>query len=107
MADFIQKDDQVGVLISPNYGSGFVSDNSEVDPFDAELVSAVLRRDKPALLEALSRKYPGVSEHTKSYIFDELEVEWVPKGSRFRIHEYDGSERIVFDHQDRWFVAPS
>ena len=107
MSGFIEKDGRVGVVISPDYGSGFVSEDSKIDPFDAEMVSAILSKDKAALLEVVSRKYPSVSEYTKSYLFGDLEVEWVPKGSVFRIHEYDGSERIVFQNEDRWFTAPS
>jgi hypothetical protein len=35
----------------------------------------------------------------------DLMIEWVPLGVKFRIHEYDGSESLIRDSEEQWFVA--
>jgi hypothetical protein len=38
--------------------------------------------------------------------FDNLIVDWIPQGTRFKIIEYDGSESIqVEDDIETWYVA--
>jgi hypothetical protein len=35
----------------------------------------------------------------------DVEILWVPKGTKFRIAEYDGSEDLVTEDQDDWVIA--
>jgi catechol 2,3-dioxygenase-like lactoylglutathione lyase family enzyme len=35
----------------------------------------------------------------------DLKVEWIPEGTLFKIHEYDGSESIEYKEDDHWMVA--
>jgi hypothetical protein len=36
---------------------------------------------------------------------DDLIIEWVPVGTQFRVHEYDGSETLEFKDAIPWEVA--
>jgi hypothetical protein len=36
---------------------------------------------------------------------DDLEVAWLPVGTAFRIHEYDGSESIEIREELNWKIA--
>ena len=35
----------------------------------------------------------------------DLEIEWIPVGTEFRIHEYDGAENIELKEELNWFIA--
>jgi hypothetical protein len=36
---------------------------------------------------------------------DSLQIEWVPEGTVFRIHEYDGNESIEIKEELDWQIA--
>jgi hypothetical protein len=101
MSDFekLEKDGNVAVLYSPGYGAGWYSWNSEHKGilFDKEIAQAVLDGDRAKAVQIAAKKYPEI--YTGGG--DDLAVEWVPKGSRFEIHEYDGNESVrVFGDDD-------
>jgi hypothetical protein len=93
----------VAVVYSPGYGAGWYSWNLEHPEllFDPNIVKYVEDHDEHSFLSYMGLKYPDV------YIsgFNELKIEWVPIGTSFRIHEYDGNESIVTREEDHWFVA--
>ena len=35
--------------------------------------------------------------------FNDIELEWVPVGCRFRINEYDGAESLELESEDIWW----
>lgn len=35
----------------------------------------------------------------------DLTIKWVPEGTQFRVHEYDGSETVILDSEEKWFMA--
>ena len=35
----------------------------------------------------------------------DLEVQWIPEGTLFKIVEYDGAESIEYKEDDDWIVA--
>lgn len=89
----------VAVLISPGFGAGWStwSHGTETEAllFDSRLVDAVL-----ALMPADEFVKYCESLGYKHYMGGaaDLEVVWLEPGTRFRIHEYDGSETIqTFD----------
>lgn len=94
MAEFekLEQAGNVAVLYSPGYGAGWYSWNSGHEGllFDKEIVEAVLAKDLAAACAIAERKYPG------GYWggVHDLEVYWVPKGTRFEIEEYDGNESV-------------
>lgn len=105
MADFqkIERAGNVAVLYSPGYGAGWSTWNSEHDGllFDADIVNHVLDGDLDRAIKVAEEKYPGV------YVGGgrDLTVAWVPKGARFEIHEYDGSESVRIFGPDDGLVA--
>lgn len=89
----------MAVLVSPDYGTGWSTWNSEHREtlcMDAEIVKAVLDKDIEKAVEIAKQKcgdfYAGGAR--------DLTVEWVKKGAAFEIDEYDGYEtlHVIGDH---------
>ena len=89
----------VAVLISPGFGAGWSTwsrgQETEALLFDSRLVDAVLA-EMPA--DEFEKYCESLGyEHYMGGAKD-LEVIWLEPGTRFQIHEYDGSETIqTFD----------
>jgi hypothetical protein len=106
MVDRVVRDGMVAVLYSPGFGAGWStwagSEFREHYLFDPEVVAWV-ENGKVDSLPDLEVKYGD------RYFYDggadDLEIRWVPIGTRFRIHEYDGSESVVLDNEDEWVIA--
>jgi len=105
--DKVIRNGEVAVLFSPGFGAGWYTWNTEHPAilYDPVVVKWV-EEDKPAAeglrLEAtLEEKYPGC------YLggIDNLDIRWVPVGSRFVVDEYDGSESVVVEQEFDWMVA--
>ena len=88
------RDSKVAVLFSPGFGAGWSTwmgkHNAERAVFDPDLVRAVLGESDESPLVVAERNFPdsyagGVSD---------LVVTWIPVGTPFDIHEYDGSESV-------------
>jgi len=94
----LERDGAVAVLISPGFGAGWSTWNSEpASAFDPEMAEAVLAGDNAKAEIIAKQKYPNA--YTGGVA--NLTVEWVTKGDRFEIHEYDGSESLrVFGPND-------
>lgn len=85
------KDGKVAVLYSPGYGAGWHTWGAPVEAvFDPDLVNAVLAKDYDKAVEIANAKWPDEYDGGVR----DLEVEWIPQGMPFRIHEYDGNESI-------------
>ena len=99
---------EVAVLVSPGYGAGWSSwcheaEETEILLFHKDLVELVLKGESGSVQEA----WLLAEEMTEAYIggAESLMVVWVPEGSRFIIHEYDGSENLVLEKDFDWSVA--
>lgn len=104
------KNGDLAVLISPGYGGGWSTWCSESRKMlaDARIIRFFLEnygqgekssRDQGPMetfLESL-----GLEDFTMVG-FRNLEVQFVPKGSLFQVHEYDGSEYIVLFDEKKW-----
>jgi hypothetical protein len=100
--DKMIKDGKVAVLYSPGYGAGWYSwENKEGLLFDPVIVQMVLNDKHDDITEYCIEKYG--SGYYGGY--DQLEVEWLPVGTAFRITEYDGYESIQLKEDDVWVVA--
>jgi len=94
---------KVAVLYSPGFGAGWYSWHHEpallFDPEVVTLVEAGRREDVVALVEKKygDEHYLGGSE--------DLQIEWLPQGTRFEIHEYDGDESVRILSPDDGLVA--
>jgi hypothetical protein len=103
------RDGKVAVLYSPGFGAGWSTwayrgeeDYRDFMLFDPTLVGMVERGASVEEIEAYV-----LSVHPDTYCggADDLTIEWLPVGTSFRIHEYDGSESVeVRDNMD-WNVA--
>jgi hypothetical protein len=105
MVDKVIRDGQVAVLVSPGYGAGWSTWNSnegEAAVFCPRLVNAVLEGRSPQELAAIAAEvFP------EAYLggVDDLCVEWVNQGDRFIINEYDGSESLDVLGPDYGYAA--
>ena len=102
------KDGKVAVLISPDYGAGWYTWNTSEDRageqalYSPELITAILAGAKP---EEVCRLAESLFPNAYHGGVDDLVVEWVPVGAKFRVHEYDGFESLEIAEEMDWLVA--
>ena len=97
------KDGMVAVLVSPGFGAGWYTWNYEYPEilFDPGIVDLVDKDMWSELETYVTLKYPEIYKGG----MQDLRIEWVPEGTLFKIHEYDGSESIEYKENDHWMVA--
>ena len=105
MIEKLIRDGKVAVLVSPGFGAGWYSWNS-VHYGDELIFDPVLAAyiDEGKIDEAktyVTMRFPEAYDGG----VDNLVVHWVPEGTAFRIHEYDGSESIEIKEDLDWVVA--
>lgn len=93
----------VAVLYSSGYGAGWYTWNTEYEGllFDQDIVEAVLYGNINKAVEIAAERYD------QAYLggADNLAVCWLPIGTRFRIHEYDGYESVITLDGENYFIA--
>jgi len=119
------RDGKVAVLYSPGWGSGWFTwnHNEELlyDPTIVEMVESRARLLPPEEVENLNSFWNEENEWTSkiidycrekytndSYYFggaNDLEIKWIPIGTRFRVEEHDGNEVIILEGEDEWMIA--
>lgn len=96
-------DGEVAVLVSNGYGAGWYSwERNEDMLFDPVLAQMLLDGVGDDKIEKVAKeRYPD------AYLggLDGLTIHWVPVGAKFRIEEYDGSERLYLASEEHWLVA--
>jgi hypothetical protein len=94
---------KVAVLYSPGFGAGWSTWNQEVPEilFDPAIVDFVEKDQWDELATYVTLKYPGIYDGG----IRDLAVAWLPVGTEFRIHEYDGSESIEIKEELAWITA--
>jgi hypothetical protein len=97
------KDGMVAVLVSPGFGAGWYTWNYERPEilFDPGIVDLVDQDMWSELETYVTLKYPDIYKGG----MQDLRIEWVPEGTLFKIHEYDGSESIEYKENDHWMIA--
>ena len=107
MMEKVIRDGMVAVLYSPGHGAGWYSwaitqDGVEAVLFDPEVVAWV-EGGKVGPVPDMAAK------HGLSYFYhggaNDLMIEWVPVGTKFRIREYDGFEAVVKIEDEKWITA--
>jgi hypothetical protein len=122
------KDGKVGVLISPGYGAGFSSWGAPIEAiFNPTLIELVEEKhtmefvpnekggitrfrvwDDPKYKELIQKMIDFV-ENTWEDVYSggvpDLQVVWIPEGSKFIIEEYDGSESLQLMDETNWITA--
>jgi len=100
------RDGKVAILYAPEYGAGWstwASHHSEFMLHDEKLVELVESDQQDKIEEYVESVYPGECIYCGG-AFD-LEVEWVPVGTRFIITEFDGCESIEIRDEIGWHIA--
>ena len=104
MMSKVIRDGKVAVLVSPGYGAGWYSWNTEYPEilFDPIVVDAIERKLPIREIETyLKDTYPNI--HLSGYC--DLEIQWIPEGTQFKIDEYDGYETLMAISNITWFTA--
>lgn len=83
-------DGMVAVVVSRDFGAGWSTWGEAIDPCNPKVAIGVL-------LGELSGVVAGESEYPDEYHggLRTTEIEWLPRGTKFRISEFDGAESIV------------
>ena len=94
---------EVAVLISYGFGAGWSTwgyESKETLLFHKDLVQLVLdgkNEEAGKLAEKMTDAYAGGAE--------QLEVVWIPEGTQFWVHEYDGAESLRTMDSFDWITA--
>jgi len=96
-------DGKVAVLHSPDFGAGWYSWNEDYPEilFDPAMVKLVEKKQYDELATYVELKYPGIFTGG----LNQLQVEWIEEGKKFRVVEYDGDESIQVEDDIDWIVA--
>ena len=109
----VREDGKIAVLVSAGYGAGWSTWNTVYEEvaeallFDADVVKMVLEDRFDEIEEFVTTKYKDMvgGGWLVTYGAKELYVEWVDKGERFIIDEYDGAENLVREREIYWYEA--
>lgn len=99
----LNENGKVAVVYSPGFGAGWFTWNQECPEiiFDPTIVRFVEKGQFDELKVYVELKYPEI--YTGG--LTDLSVAWIPEGTLFRIHEYDGSESIEVKEELNWLIA--
>ena len=103
------RDEKVAVVVSPGFGAGWSTwsysggeDYRDFMMFDPTLVDMVERGESAETIETyVTSMHPG----TYCGASDDLTIQWLPVGTAFRIHEYDGAESVEIRDDMDWTIA--
>ena len=98
MEKLYNENGDVAVIVSYGYGAGF-STWTDINPMDKRYAELILNKkfDEAIDLAETEGQYAGG--------IGDCGIEWVEKGTRFRISEYDGSESLVFYDNADYYQA--
>lgn len=100
------RDGMVAVLYSPGFGAGWSSWASEFEQtalYHPDIVAWV-EGGKEGDIDELMKRLTGDGYFYTGGAYD-LVIEWLPVGTAFKIHEYDGSESVELKEADVWTIA--
>jgi hypothetical protein len=104
--DKVIRDGKVAVLVSCGYGAGWSTWTDEVETylFHPKLVQMVEEERHSEITTEWMEQELGLDV---SYTggTDGLEIQWVPVGTKFVIHEYDGHESLRTIDDFYWITA--
>jgi hypothetical protein len=100
------RDGKVAVLVSRGYGAGWSTWTDEIETylFHPKLVQMVEEERHSEITTEWMEQELGLDV---SYTggTDGLEIQWVPVGTKFVIHEYDGHESLRTINDFYWMTA--
>jgi hypothetical protein len=97
------RDGMVAVIYSPGFGAGLYTWNQEHPDiiFDPMLVDLIETGKHDEAHTYATLRWPDAFLGG----LDTAAVKWIPQGTLFRIHEYDGSESIEIKEDLSWMIA--
>jgi hypothetical protein len=96
------KDGKVAVLVSHGWGAGFHTWGAPVEAiFDPILVDLIENFKIQEAIDYVLKTYPDAYEGGVK----DLDIEWIPEGTKFIINEYDGSESLQLMDDTNWITA--
>lgn len=103
----VVRDGKVAVLHTDDWGAGWYSWHGiEELLFDPEIVRMIENpdedEDEESIIRYCEEKYGAESYYDGART---LTVTWIPEGSEFIIHEYDGVESIWLKDKVKWHTA--
>ena len=95
------RDGKVGVLVSPGFGAGFLTWGAPEEAiFDPKLIELVENENYQEAVDYVEETYDAYTGGVQ-----DLQVVWLPEGTKFIIEEYDGSESIRTFEDLNWITA--
>lgn len=90
----------VAILVAPNYGAGWYSWNRDIPECltHSDIVKEVLNG-------TLNSEFAETILGDTYWSTGDVTVKWIKPGRKFRIHEYDGAECIVFLDEENYLIA--
>lgn len=94
----------VAVLVSCGFGAGWSTwAYDDALAYDQKIVELFLHRNEFSSLEEIREKIASFGyEEPFMGGFNQLEIQWVPLNTYWRIKEYDGAETIEFLDMSKW-----
>ena len=89
---YYNENNELGVLVSYGFGAGWSTWNDNELAYDKRIIEKWLEGISPDemcdYVESLGYRRPYMGG------YEDLELEFIPRGTMFCIHEYDGAESI-------------
>lgn len=106
MLNKIVRNGKVAVIYHPSFGAGWYSWHGILELlFDPQVVTMLENdADSKTISEYCEKTYPP-PYYNGYFSCKNLKIGWVTVGSKFRIQEYDGSERIVELSEENYITA--
>lgn len=109
---------KVGVLVSTGFGAGWSTWNNEALAYDKRVIEWWLEHNTPEYCEQLTVFKEESEEHKEAVAFfknigyddvffggyQNLKLQWVPRGMLWRFYEHDGFEWIEFLDTNDWNI---
>lgn len=107
------RDGKVAVIYSPGYGAGWSSWNQDYPDllFDPNIIEFIeTKLDTPDVDESVIDEFINAylkPTYPSAYFggIDDLTIAWLPEGTEFIIHEYDGHETIKPKDSFKFIIA--
>lgn len=103
----VVRDGKVAVLHTDDWGAGWYSWHGiEELLFDPEIVNMLENANKATVTEEI-QSHVEKKHGNDLYLggVDNLTVVWIPEGTEFLIHEYDGYESVWCKNNLKWHTA--
>ncbi len=93
---------KIGIIISDGFGAGWSTWGQPAMATDQELAHAIDKKLDFEVISAIAKK-----NWPKEYLggLKDCYVEWVDKGTHYKITVHDGAESIEFQDSDIWGCA--